>query len=30
MKLNGRWLHQIVDRESENLYPIYPGGGGGG
>ena len=39
--LNGRWFHQIVDRDSWNLYPLYPlfpcsdfvtrlGGGGGG
>ena len=40
--LNGRWFLQIVDRDSVNLYPIYPpfpcsdffissvGGGGGG
>ena len=39
--LNGRWFLQIVDRDSGNLYPIYPqfpfsdfcylnwGGGGG-
>ena len=24
MKLNGRWFPQIVDRDSGNLYPIYP------
>ena len=24
MKLNGRWFLQIVDRDSGNLYPIYP------
>ena len=39
MKLNERWFPQIVDRDSGNLYPIYPpfpcsdfypkGGGGG-
>ena len=34
MKLNGRWFPQIVDRDSGNLYPIYPpflipSGGGG-
>ena len=23
MKLTGRWLPQIVDRDSGNLYPIY-------
>ena len=23
MKLAGRWFPQIVDRDSENLYPIY-------
>ena len=40
--LNGRWFLQIVDRDSWNLYPLYPrfpcsdfvsqmwGGGGGG
>ena len=22
--LNGRWFIQIVDRDSGNLYPIYP------
>ena len=22
--LNGRWFLQIVDRDSVNLYPIYP------
>ena len=22
--LNGRWFLQIVDRDSGNLYPIYP------
>ena len=22
--LNGRWLLQIVDRDSGNLYPLYP------
>ena len=22
--LNGRWFLQIVDRESWNLYPLYP------
>ena len=22
--LNGRWLLQIVDRDSWNLYPLYP------
>ena len=24
MKLNGRWFPQIVDRDSGNLYLIYP------
>ena len=24
MKLNGRWFSQIVDRDSGNLYPLYP------
>ena len=24
MKLNGRWFPHIVDRDSGNLYPIYP------
>ena len=24
MKLNGRWFPRIVDRDSGNLYPIYP------
>ena len=24
MKLNGRWFPQIVDRDSGNLFPIYP------
>ena len=28
--LNGRWFPQIVDRDSGNLYPIYPPYGGGG
>ena len=24
LHLNGRWFLQIVDRDSGNLYPIYP------
>ena len=22
--LNGRWFFQIIDRDSHNVYPIYP------